>query len=51
MSCYVSFNAYPDYDIGNIRLYEFLDNKSGLSANLTFSRGDYEVDYIVIFKN
>ena len=51
MSYYVSFDAYPNYDVGNIRLDEFLDNKSGLSANLIFSHWNYEVDFIVIFKN
>lgn len=51
MTYHASFNTYANYNAANARLDEFLDNKSGLSANLTFSRGNNAVDYIVIFKD
>lgn len=40
MAYHANFTTDANYDDANARLDEFLDNKSGLSANLTFSRGN-----------
>lgn len=47
----VNFTVDANYDDAYFRFDEFLKNKSGLSANLTFCYGNNEVDYIVIFKD
>lgn len=40
-----------DYELSRLHISNFLNNQSGLSANLIFSRGNNTVDYIVIFKD